>query len=55
MFDYSLGLNSTLTTLEVKTELLSLLGLRHLSEVSAKWPAMTVSVDDRESLNALSV
>jgi hypothetical protein len=50
MFNYELGLNSGRTTLEVKTELLSLLGLRHLSEVSAKWPAMTISVKDSEGM-----
>ncbi|MDR1265325.1 MAG: hypothetical protein LBK42_07115 [Propionibacteriaceae bacterium] len=55
MFGYLLDLNSARTTPEVKTELLSLLGLRHLSEVSVRWPAMTISVRDREGLHALSL
>ncbi|MDR1264615.1 MAG: hypothetical protein LBK42_03360 [Propionibacteriaceae bacterium] len=50
MFNYPLGLNSTKTTPEVKTELLGLLGLRHLSEAPVRWPALWgISVYDGES------
>ncbi|MDR1264613.1 MAG: hypothetical protein LBK42_03350 [Propionibacteriaceae bacterium] len=51
MFNYLLGLSSARTTSEVKTELLGLLGLRHLSEAPVKWPALMIYVDDSESLS----
>ena len=50
MFGYSLGLSSGRTTWEVETELLGILGVRDLSEVPERWPAMTVSVEDREGM-----
>ncbi len=50
MFNYKLGLNSSHTTPEVESELIDILDLSALSEASVCWPALTVSVDDREGM-----
>ncbi|MDR1264616.1 MAG: hypothetical protein LBK42_03365 [Propionibacteriaceae bacterium] len=51
MFNYPLGLSSARTTPEVKTELLGLLGLRHLSEAPVRWPALwSISVYNSEGM-----
>ncbi|MDR1266075.1 MAG: hypothetical protein LBK42_11095 [Propionibacteriaceae bacterium] len=52
MFNHPLVLNSARTTPEVKAELLGLLGLRHLSEATVRWPALWgISVYDSDGLN----
>ena len=44
MFNYRLGIRSTYSTEQVRTKLLTILGVQNLTEVPQRWPALEISV-----------